>query len=101
MSGQDERPLRDFPRCPNCSVVQSSYWYGHGNLTLVYFDCIGYDYITRPRVVIRKSAGPVAATLEQVNQIEHIKCSFCNTSPDKILFEKIIELGRKIVVGNR
>lgn len=102
MSGKDERPLKDFPRCPGCSEVQGiTFWAGNTDLTVLYFDCVGYDEIVRPRVVVRRAPGLAVATLEQVNQVEHVICGFCTKRADDILFREIIKLGREIVVGKR
>lgn len=102
MSGMDEKPLKDFPHCSRCFEVQGvTCWAGRGNSPIVYFDCIGYNSLIVPRVVVRRALSLVEATLEQVNRVTFITCGFCGVQADDVLFEKIIKLGREIVVRNR
>lgn len=102
MSGKDEQPIRDFPKCLDCySPGKIYFWLGDNGRNTIYFDCIGYDKITEPRVVIGYGSGRRKVTLEEVNLIAWIKCGNCRRMVTEDLFDEIMLLGRKIVVGKR
>lgn len=102
MSGKDEEPIRDFPKCLECYTPGRNYfWTGDNGRNAIYFDCIGYDKITESRVVIGYGSGRRKVTLEEVNLITCIKCGNCSRAVTGDLFNEIIMTGRKIVVRER
>lgn len=100
MSGRDEEPIRDFPLCSKCyNITDPQFWRGvTGGASITYFDCIGYKDITKPRVIYGSSNDAPKAILEEVNQVTSISCGNCGTNVDETLFEKIMEMGRKLSV---
>lgn len=101
MSGKDEEPIRDFPNCLCDGNNGTYFWVGRIASNTVYFDCVGYQGIIEPRVICGFSNNSPRATLEEVNQVRSIGCGYCRFRAGEKLFEKIIELGRKIVVRER
>lgn len=102
MSGKDEQPLKDFPICLACRMSEKGcYWKGWQGSNLVYFDCIGYEGITKSRAIEGYVGGLKGASLERINLITSIKCGNCSREATGDLFDKIIMLGRKIACQDR
>ena len=100
LSGKDEQPISDFPVCPKCGGRDSlRFWRGYRAGCVVLFDCVGYKGITKPRVLQGKALGLLGASLEHVNSVTCILCGNCDEKASDILFDQIIKVGRKLVVG--
>ena len=101
MSGKDEKPIGDFPSCPKCFDTKGiTFWKGFGGANIVFFDCTGLWGIVEPRVIVGTGTDVVEATLEQINQVDYIRCGNCGMIVGRS-FNEIIELGRNLVVGKR
>lgn len=101
MSGRDEQPSKDFPVCPWCDGgARGHFWRGSTGSSFIYFDRMGYEEITDPRVTTGYGTGQREATLKEVNRISSVSCGNCNIKAKTKLFVQVIELGRKISVGN-
>lgn len=96
MSGIDEQPLKNFPKCLECRTEEGYFWAGDNEEFTIYFDCVGYEGITESRVIRGYGDGRRRVTLEEVNSVTSIRCGYCTREVTEDLFNRILAIGRKV-----
>lgn len=104
MSGRDERPMRDYPRCPYCNDFY--YWEGVFGMdgAPIYFNPLDFQDIAgveSVRVYDELEQFPRLATKEEVLGVTKIYCNQCHHVPRALMHQNIIKMAMTYIERER